>query len=303
MAGPHTRQQRHQLGGLVLQQEVARRRKRGPQRVACGDGEPVGRQARWRGLDTHGTQAFGRELAAAASPIDAKRQRRLDVVERHPRRRRVQPDPVDPARHQPPRMRSNDVQGVDGLVAIVGRVDRRGSGGQHEAIPRARERAQDPVDEAAGAGLAASPHQRHRVVHDGRCRHALEEQQLKHAEPQGLEHDGVECVEAPRGGLLQVEVDPRAPADRADDDGRGQRAVALVGQLIARARERVGQIGASRHARHRVERHPAGRGDHPSTAPGGTACPARNSRAAIARLPSGFTVNSWTVPCPAATTK
>ncbi len=243
MARPRSHHQRHQLRGLVLNQEVARGRHRRPQRVAVDDRQAIGRHACRHGLDAKRAEVarrsphasarvrFTRSVSGASTLLKATHALAASSPSRSIHRATSHRG-CEPAMWSASMARSRS----------PGERIAAGSGRQGQPIARARDRPQHAVDETARAGLAPSPHQRHRVVDHGRGGHALEEEQLEQAQAQDLEDDARRACRGCADRLLQVEVEPRAPPQRADDDRGGQRAVALVGQLVARAREHVGQV-------------------------------------------------------------
>ena len=178
-------------------------------------------------------------------------------------------------------------------------------------------RARDPLDRRAAAAAAARarcreivrstaltnpvalllparPRQIHRIVHDRRRRHARQVQQLIGAEAQDLDDLRIEPLDRPLREVADQMIERRPPALHAGRDLGGQRAVALVGERRARARDRGRQIGAARRTRpggsRRRRRAPARswRARRSDRRPASSGWPARNSRAVIGRLPSAW---------------
>jgi hypothetical protein len=85
------------------------------------------------------------------------------------------------------------------------------------------------------AGLAR---ERHGIVDRRRGGHAIEMKDLVGREPQDVEDLGVERVDAARSGPRDDMVEGGAPAQRAEGDLGGQRAVAFISEPHPPALER-----------------------------------------------------------------
>src|SRR6185436_12903252 len=115
-----------------------------------------------------------------------------------------------------------------------------------------------------------------------------EEEQLKKAEPENVEDFGVELPQVAPGRTRDQPVEAVLPALRAGDDGHHERAIALVSERVAADDDGVREIAVtSRDASQRLVRRAPGPCDHSMRAPTARRCPARKSRAAMVRRPSG----------------
>ena len=96
-------------------------------------------------------------------------------------------------------------------------------------MPLTEHRLQHGVYETRCARLACSSRQAHGVVNDGGGRNeAIEMEQLKETQAEDGEDLRVDLREWPLGKVLDEMVEGALPAQRAGDDGGGERAIAVV---------------------------------------------------------------------------
>ena len=256
------------------------------------DDEAVRRVARRLGLDALLRRAPRANSSRVTRSVLARSvsARRL-VVEPDPALGGVEAITVEPARDEPVGMRVGDAEIRERGRAIAAVVRPRR---QRQAVPLAERRCAARRSRTRWrSAFCAAPRQIHRVVHDRRRRHAIEVQQLVQAQAQDDEDVGVELAQRAFGEMLDQIIEAALPPQRAGDDFGGQRAVALVGQVLrGTGRARRGGRRARRRSRAARETPPCAparswtrlQGAAPGVARG---CPARKSRAGIGRRPSG----------------
>ena len=173
---------------------------------------------------------------------------------------------------------------------------------QRQVIALAIDSSQDGVDQTRGAALADLASQCDGIVDGGGGGNAIEVQQLKRGHPQNVEHFRIELRDRTSRKCFDDRVERSLPAQCSGRDLAGERAIALIWQPRTNLRERAWQIRPSciDRSQHLVRGEP-GRRDHgrPSNIPGLSFLPLRNSRAVIARRPSGWTIrmrSTWRSP-------
>src|SRR5690349_10428207 len=130
--------------------------------------------------------------------------------------------------------------------------------------------------------------------------------QLIHPQPQNLQDLEIELRQRTFREMLDQIVELALPSQRAGDQIRRQRAIALILKCGADSGKGCGQIGAAgiyiakrgERRRSRGRDHDAIREDT-NLAPGSMRLPARNSRAVTGRRPSRWSISSRTMPPPA----
>jgi hypothetical protein len=110
-------------------------------------------------------------------------------------------------------------------------------------MPLAQRGAQDGVHESGRAGLLHHPRQVHGIVNDGGGRDPIEVQELVEAEAKDREDARIQFREGALREMLDEVIEGALPSERAGDDGRRERAVAVVGECGAAGCERSGEVG------------------------------------------------------------
>ena len=127
-------------------------------------------------------------------------------------------------------------------------------------------------------------------------------EQLIDAEAQHVANLGIQPRERPLRGVGYEVIDGAEPAQGTRRELDEQGAVALVGQIRAGLCDCAWKIGTITVDRlQHSQRRDARGGDHENRAPAGIGRPARNSRAVMARLPSGCSARTRSTPSPVAT--
>jgi hypothetical protein len=90
-----------------------------------------------------------------------------------------------------------------------------------------------------------TPRQLHRIVDDGRSRHAGEMQQLIAAQPEDVDDFRVQAIDRALGQRGDEVIERGTPALDAGCNLRRERAVAVVAQAVARRGDGRRQVGAS----------------------------------------------------------
>jgi hypothetical protein len=157
-------------------------------------------------------------------------------------------------------------------------------------MPLAGDSPEDRVDEPAGAFLPGLARQIDRIVHRSRGGNAIEVQKLKRGETKDVEDFAIELVDRTLGELRDDRVEGTLPPQRTRRDFSGESAIAFVVEPGANASQGCREVGPATvdGAQHFVCREPRARNHADrSTVAGAILRPLRNSRAVIARFPSG----------------
>ena len=122
------------------------------------------------------------------------------------------------------------------------------------------------------------------------------------AQSEHVAHLGIESGERPPGGVRDQVIDRSEPPERAGRELDEQGAIAFVLQVRTRVGKGARKIGAAGiDGLQDTERRNPRASDHLSCVPAAIGRPARNSRAVIARFPSGCSSRMRRIPSPVAT--